>query len=102
MSRASEGGTLKDFLDEVIESRSKSNADFPEMVEAALQARQLLHALAERRKARDISQTWVAAMMGTSQSALARLESGQSDPRISTVARYARALGEELSLSPAK
>jgi predicted transcriptional regulator len=36
--------------------------------------------------------------MGTSQSALARLEGGESDPRISTVERYALAVGEDLAL----
>jgi predicted transcriptional regulator len=35
--------------------------------------------------------------MGTSQSALARIEAGESDPRISTVERYALALGDELA-----
>jgi predicted transcriptional regulator len=35
--------------------------------------------------------------MGTSQSALARLEAGESDPRISTVERFALAVGQELA-----
>lgn len=38
--------------------------------------------------------------MGTSQSALARLEGGESDPRISTVERYAIALDADLALQP--
>ena len=87
----------KDFLDEVIEKRAKTNPDFPEMVEAALKARRLLRSLAERRRKLGLSQTLVAARMGTSQSALARLEGGESDPRISTVERYALAMGEELA-----
>lgn len=36
--------------------------------------------------------------MGTSQAALARLEAGEADPRISTVERFAAALGQELAL----
>ena len=88
----------KDFLDEVIKKRAKANPDFPEMVESALKARQLLRALTERRQELELSQTLVAARMGTSQSALARLEAGEVDPRISTVERYAHALGEELAL----
>jgi ribosome-binding protein aMBF1 (putative translation factor) len=87
----------KDFLDEIIEKRAKGNPDFPEMVEAALKARQLMRSLAERRRSLGLSQTLVAARMGTSQSALARLEGGESDPRVSTVERYALALGEEIT-----
>jgi ribosome-binding protein aMBF1 (putative translation factor) len=87
----------KDFLDEVVEGRSNKNADFPEIVEAALRTRRLVRSLAERRRKLGLSQTVVAARMGTSQSALARLEGGESDPRMSTVERYALAVGEELT-----
>lgn len=91
---------MKDFLDEVVEQRTKDNPEFPEMVEAAVLARQLLRHLAARRVALEMSQTVVAARMKTSQSALARLETGEVDPRVSTVARYAMAIGEELTLVP--
>jgi transcriptional regulator with XRE-family HTH domain len=87
----------KDFLDEVIDERARANPDFPEMVDAALRTRRLLRSLAERRRELGLSQTAVAARMGTSQSALARLESGETDPRITTVERYALAVGEELN-----
>jgi len=86
----------KDFLDEIIQERTKKNSEFPEMVEAALRARRLLRSLAERRRELGLSQTAVAARMRTSQSALARLEGGEADPRISTVERHALAMGEEL------
>ena len=86
----------KDFLDEIIQERTKRNSEFPEMVEAALRARRLLRSLAEQRRELGLSQTAVAARMRTSQSALARLEGGEADPRISTVERYALAMGEEL------
>jgi ribosome-binding protein aMBF1 (putative translation factor) len=88
----------KDFLDEIVAERVKQNPDFPRMVDAALKARRLVRELADRRERLGLSQTVVAARMGTSQSALARLESGDIDPRISTVERYALALGEELQL----
>lgn len=87
----------KDFLDEIVQKRTKANPDFPQMVEAGLRTRLLLRSLAERRKELGLSQTLVAARMGTSQSALARLEAGESDPRISTVERYALAVGQELA-----
>lgn len=91
----------KDFLDEVIEKRTKANPEFPGMVEAALKTRQLLRSLADRRRELELSQTAVAARMGTSQSALARMEAGEVDPRISTVERYALAIGDELALQRA-
>lgn len=91
-------GRAKDFLDELIESRTARDPGFPELVEAALKTRRLVRALTDRRRALGISQTVVAARMGTSQSALARLEAGGSDPRLSTIERYAQALGEEVEL----
>jgi ribosome-binding protein aMBF1 (putative translation factor) len=53
----------------------------------------LVRELARRRQAAGLSQTEVAARMGTSQSAVARLESGTSDARASTLERYAAAVG---------
>jgi predicted transcriptional regulator len=52
--------------------------------------------LAAGRRSLGLSQTEVAARMGTSQSAVARLESGDLDVRLSTLERYAAALGAEL------
>jgi transcriptional regulator with XRE-family HTH domain len=53
----------------------------------------LLERLAEVRRQQGLSQTQIAARMGTSQSAVARLESGHGDLRLSTLRRYAGALG---------
>lgn len=86
----------KDFLDELVEERTRGNPAFPDMVAAALRSRELIRSLADRRRELGLSQTLVAARMGTSQSALARLEGGEVDPRISTVERYAHAVGEVL------
>ena len=52
--------------------------------------------LARHRRRAGLSQTDVAAHMGTSQSAVARLEAGPGDVRLSTLRRYAAALGHEL------
>jgi transcriptional regulator with XRE-family HTH domain len=57
---------------------------------------QLAGELVARRQALGLSQTEVAARMGTSQSSVARLESGSSDILLSTLERYAAALGDEL------
>jgi ribosome-binding protein aMBF1 (putative translation factor) len=86
----------KDFLDEIVDERSTRNPEFPELVEAALRRRQLLRELATKREELGISQTLVAARMGTSQSAVARLEAGEMDAKFSTVERFAAALGQKV------
>lgn len=58
--------------------------------------RRLVAELAVRRQAAGLSQTEVAARMGTSQSAVARIESGAWDARASTLERYAAAVGGEI------
>jgi ribosome-binding protein aMBF1 (putative translation factor) len=57
----------------------------------------LVRELAEQRQAAGLSQTEVAARMGTSQSAVARLESGTADARASTLERYAAAVGGQIT-----
>ncbi|MEA2639454.1 MAG: hypothetical protein QOF51_848 [Chloroflexota bacterium] len=52
--------------------------------------------LIARRQALGLSQTEVAARMRTSQSSVARIESGAGDLRLTTVERYAAAVGMEL------
>ena len=92
----------KDFLDELVSERTKRNPEFPELVEAALRRRQLLRELAARRATLGLSQTAVAARMGTSQSAVARLEAGELDAKLSTVERFAAALGQKIEWRVAK
>jgi predicted transcriptional regulator len=55
--------------------------------------RRLMAELAEKRRELGLSQTEVAARMGTSQSTVARLEAGGGDIRLSSVERYAEAIG---------
>jgi ribosome-binding protein aMBF1 (putative translation factor) len=57
----------------------------------------LVRELAGQRQAARLSQTEVAARMGTSQSAVARLESGTADVRASTLERYAAAVGGQIT-----
>jgi len=57
----------------------------------------LVRDLAAQRRAAGLSQTEVAARMGTSQSAVARLEAGSTDVRTSTLERYAAAVGAEIN-----
>ena len=66
----------------------------------AAERRRLVEELAGLRKAARLSQTEVAARMGTSQSAVARLESGDADVRASTLERYAAAIGSQITWRP--
>src|SRR5215469_6573690 len=61
------------------------------------QRRQLVADLTAQRGSAGLSQTEVAARMGTSQSAVARLETGDADIRVSTLERYAAAIGSQLA-----
>jgi predicted transcriptional regulator len=70
---------------------------FPGFREAAARRRALVGDLAQRRQTLGLSQTEVAMRMGTSQSAVARLEAGETDTRIGTLERYAAALGQVIS-----
>ena len=69
---------------------------FPGFREMAERRQALTEELVELRHGLGLSQTQVAARMGTSQSAVARLETGTADVLVSTVERYASALGRRL------
>jgi HTH-type transcriptional regulator/antitoxin HipB len=56
-------------------------------------AMELAFALAEARRDADLTQAEVARRMGTSQAAVARLESGLVSPSWSSIGRFARAVG---------
>lgn len=70
----------------------------PGFKEMADRRRELVDQLVAQRVSLGLSQTEVAARMGTSQSAVARLESGAGDMRLSTLERYAEAVGGVLDL----
>ena len=71
----------------------KHDPVFPGFKEMATRRQEMTADLVARRVELGLSQTEVAARMGTSQSAVARLESGDADVRLSTLERYAAALG---------
>ena len=72
---------------------SSRRSAFPGLQDLADRRRDLIAELVRARQDSDLSQTEIAARMGTTQSAVARLESGQLDARLSTLERYAAALG---------
>ena len=89
----------QDDLEEFIADRARVNPDFPRLVDEALARRQLLRELAAQREAGGLTRTMVAARMGTSESAVARLEKGETDAKLSTVSRYAAAVGKRIAWS---
>jgi DNA-binding phage protein len=56
----------------------------------------LLHRLRQAREAANLSLADVAERTGMDKSALSRLETGQGNPTLDTLARYAAALGKRL------
>lgn len=86
----------EDFLEEFIRRRADRNPAFPALVEAAIGRRDLLRALAKAREQSGLTQTEVAAAMGTSQSQVARLESANVDTKLSTVEKLAAVLGKKV------
>lgn len=83
----------RDDLADYIAERAVGDPDLPDRVEGALVRRRLLRQLASARKEAHLSRTAIAARMGTSEAAVVRLEKGDSDVKLSTVQRFAEALG---------
>ena len=71
---------------------------FPGFREIADRRRAVIAELVAARHAQGLSQTVVAARMGTSQSVVARLEAGGVDARLSTLHRYADAVSRQLDI----
>jgi transcriptional regulator with XRE-family HTH domain len=83
----------KDFLDEVVAERTAANPEFPALLADAERRRELARALAAHRERRGLSQTVVAAKMGTAASVVSKLEGG-ADVKVSTLQRYCSAIGQ--------
>jgi DNA-binding XRE family transcriptional regulator len=87
----------RDDLDTLLDEEMRDPV-FRGAYEDAAARSALLQALVEQRGERRVSQGEVAARMGTTQSAVSDLERGATDPRLSTLQRYARAVGCALHL----
>ena len=83
---------VRDDLDHLIGELEQTDSDVRARVDAALERRVLARDLAARRRAAGLTQIELARRMGTSQAQVTRFESG-ADTRLSTVGRYAAALG---------
>ena len=91
--------TERDFVDEMIAESTGSDPSFPALLAAAAERRRLGRELARRREKLGVSQATLATRMGTSQAQVSKIESGAPDVRLSTLERYATALGGALHLS---
>lgn len=91
-------GMAKDFLAEIVDERTRKNPAFPDLVRDAEVRRRLARKLASLRERKALSQTVVAARMGTSASVVSKLEAG-GDVKLSTLQRYCAAIGEKLAVA---
>lgn len=82
-----------------LKKKLSSNAEFREEYEKADAEFQLIEALVSARTRANLSQAEVARRVGTTQSAIARLEGGGVSPSIATLRRYAAATGAKLEIN---
>ena len=88
----------RDFLAEIVDARTARNGKFPNLVAEADERRKFARRLAKLREKKALSQTVVAARMGTSASVVSKLEAG-GDVKMSTVQRYCAAIGKRFSVA---
>lgn len=79
-----------------LKKRLMDNPEFREEYEKADAEFAIIEALVRARSAAKLSQAELAKRIGTTQSAVARLEGGGVSPSLSTLRRYAEATGTKL------
>ncbi|WP_421566454.1 helix-turn-helix domain-containing protein [Ochrobactrum sp. EDr1-4] len=82
-----------------LKKRLMSDPEFQKEYEKADADFALVEALVRARTDAKMSQADVAKRIGTTQSAIARLEGGKVSPSISTLRRYAAATGSKLQIN---
>lgn len=80
-------------------ARMAANAEYREAYEGLDDEFALVSSLLEARTRAHLSQAEVATRMGTTESAVSRLESGRVKPSTRTLERYAKATGHKLRIS---
>jgi ribosome-binding protein aMBF1 (putative translation factor) len=88
-------------IDEVIEEH-RQDPEFREEWDVAEFARQVALRVLEYRTARGLSQLGLAREVGMAQPAIARLESGEHQPTLATLAKLTKATGLEFHLAAAR
>ncbi|MXW54948.1 MAG: helix-turn-helix transcriptional regulator [Gammaproteobacteria bacterium] len=85
--------TLKDLKGQLMR-----DPEFRREYERADEEFTLIEALIRARTAANLTQTELAERLGTSQSAVARMEGGGVSPSVATLRRYAKATGTRLKI----
>ena len=88
-----------DDLEDYIAERARGNPEFPALVDAHLERRRLQRALAGKRQELGISQAEVATRMARPNPPSPGIEAGEVDAKMSTLQRYAIAIGFEIEFS---
>lgn len=83
---------------ELHEKRWSKSASYQKAYKALEEEFSIAHALIKARADAELTQEQVADRMNTTQSAVARLESGSSNPSIALLRRYAKATGSQLKI----
>ena len=78
--------------------RMNDNAAYRDAYGALDEEFELVSALINARKRAQLTQAEIASRMGTTESAVSRLESGRVKPSTRTLERYAKATGHRLSI----
>jgi predicted transcriptional regulator len=81
-----------------LKKRLMKNSKFRTEYEKADAEFSIIEALIHARTLAKLSQAEVARRIGTTQSAIARLEAGNTEPTIPTLRRYAEATGKKLRI----
>lgn len=82
-----------------LKGRLMQDAEFAREYAKADSEYKVIEALVQARIKAKLSQAELARKTGTTQSAIARLESGSISPTLSTLRRYAEATGSKLEIS---
>lgn len=82
-----------------LKKKLMANPEFQEEYEKADAEFRLIEELVRARTKAKLSQAELAKRIGTTQSAIARLEGGGVSPSLSTLRRYAEATGSKLEIS---
>lgn len=83
---------------EELKARLMRDGEFRRAYEEISKEKELVRKMARARAAARMTQEEMAEAMGTTQSAVARLESGKCDLKLSTLKKYAEAAGYTLSI----